>query len=919
MELGNWLAEAIISENNIKNIIVIYPGRFQPMGRHHAEVYKKLAAKYGKSNTYIATSNVVKLPKSPLNFKEKAAVMKQHGITNVVQVKNPYQAAEITSKYDPETTAVLFAVGKKDMAEDPRFRIGTKKNGEPGYFQDYEKNQGNLQPYSKHGYLIVAPHVNIDIPGFGEMSGTTLRQVLTTADEKTFKDVMGFSNPRLADLLKQRFTAALEEQINEFIIKNDMQKLISETSYVNGSKAHVDDGPRYFYGSQKAYETDSKTMAESIGYSVLNYIMDGGMSDLGKTSFPDGPPMGVSFFPIGVAGATMAGTDYTGDIKGKPAYKKWQGYIKNVATQVGYKFMDFLGAEDSITSSKNAPAKPEALVQEQIQDKEWWLSIMEDITVPINIGDTVLGGRFKNKKIVVKSIGKNEKGDITINGRPLLKYRIPEREPLEEDVSKYVNKLADKFKTFLQKMKQEGRETKDAFRLLLKSMQGESLTKNQKIEIGEQMKDVLKLAGFTAASILPGGFIYLLLTKVTALQKHLLPSAFQEGLIKEAKANTHLTHLEELILTQGEAGYKQAREVLIELIKNLKGNSNAKVNTTVKWDGAPAIFTGINPDNGKFFVGTKSVFNKEPKINYTDSDIERNHGQAPGLAVKLKKALKVLPLLGIKGILQGDFMFDDATLKTRDIDGVKHYIFKPNAITYAVETDSALGKQLASAELGIVFHTAYKSLESGAEFGANVSGLRRTPVVWFDDAFFKDTTGTVLLTNEEAKQVANLIKSADAINVDYDKLPSALLNIHLNNEVRANEFVKNPKKSYEVFKAWVQGRIDKKVDKLKSERGKQKAIAAGEAQIASIEDAEQDIIKVFNLSKLLSEAKLVFVKKYNDAVYNTKHFKDDGQGGLAVTAPEGYVAIDRFGNGVKLVDRLEFSRANFAMDKGFTK
>ena len=140
MELGNWLAEAIISENNIKNIIVIYPGRFQPMGRHHAAVYKKLASKFGKSNTYIATSDKVKLPKSPLNFKEKFQVMKQHGITNVVQVKNPYQSIEITSKYDPDTTAVLFAVGKKDMTEDPRFKVGTKKNGDPSYFQYYDKN-----------------------------------------------------------------------------------------------------------------------------------------------------------------------------------------------------------------------------------------------------------------------------------------------------------------------------------------------------------------------------------------------------------------------------------------------------------------------------------------------------------------------------------------------------------------------------------------------------------------------------------------------------------------------------------------------------------------------------------------------------------------------------------------------------------
>jgi hypothetical protein len=919
MELGNWLAEAIISEKNIKNIIVIYPGRFQPMGRHHAGVYKKLASKFGKSNTYIATSDKVQLPKSPLNFKEKAQVMKQHGITNVVQVKNPYQSIEITSKYDPETTAVLFAVGKKDMAENPRFRVGTKKNGEPSYFQYYDQNQGNLQSYTKHGYLVVAPHVDIQIPGFGEMSGTTLRQVLATADEKTFEDVMGFYDEMIHRMLRTKFSAALGERIEEFVCRKDIPTLLKEISIVFGTKLDVDDGPRYFYGSQKAYESSSKQMAETLGYSVINYIMDGGLSDIGNTSFPNGPVPGVSFFPVGNAGSKMAGTDYTGDIKGKPAYKKWQKYITNVAQRVGYEFLDFLGAEDSIASSKKEPKKQEPLVQESFS-KEWWSVLMEDITVPINIGDTVLGGRFKNKKVVVKTIGKNEKGDITINGRPLLKYRIPQQEPLEEDVSKYVKKLADKFKTFLQKMKQEGRETKQAFQLLLRGVQGEELSKQEKKEIGEQMKDVLKLAGFTAASILPGGIIYLLLTKVTALKKHMVPSAFMnEGFIKEAKANTHLTHLEELILTQGEAGYKQARAVLIELIKNLKGSSDAKVNTTVKWDGAPAIFTGINPDNGQFFVGTKSVFNKVPKINYTEEDIERNHGEAPGLAVKLKKALKVLPTLGIPNILQGDFMFDDSTLKRQSINGVPHYIFKPNTITYAVEVDSDLGRQLEKAEFGIVFHTAYDSLDSGAQFGASVANLKKSPLVWYDDAFFKDATGSVLLTAEEAKKVAALIKQADSIKVNYDKIPSALLNTHINNEIRRNEFLDNPKKSYDEFVEWVQSRIDKKVDKLKSERGKQKAIAAGQQQIADIEAAKKDILDAFTVTKLLAEAKLIFVNKYNNAVYNTKHFKDDGQGGLVATAPEGFVAIDRFGDGVKLVDRLEFSRANFAMDKGFTK
>ena len=118
----------------------------------------------------------------------------------------------------------------------------------------------------------------------------------------------------------------------------------------------------------------------------------------------------------------------------------------------------------------------------------------------------------------------------------------------------------------------------------------------------------------------------------------------QYQLIEEAtKANTHLTHLEELVLTKGEAGYNTARGFVTDLLSHLQGKSKRKVNTSVKWDGAPAIFAGKHPDTGKFFVGTKSIFNREPKINYTDNDVEMNHGHAPGLADKLKKSLKYLP------------------------------------------------------------------------------------------------------------------------------------------------------------------------------------------------------------------------------------------------------------------------------------
>ena len=150
-------------------------------------------------------------------------------------------------------------------------------------------------------------------------------------------------------------------------------------------------------------------------------------------------------------------------------------------------------------------------------------------------------------------------------------------------------------------------------------------------------------------------------------------------------------------------------------------------------------------------------------------------------------------------------------------------------------------------------------------------------------------------------------------------MPSADLNTYLNSEIRTGQFVNNPAVSFKAFQKWYQSRVDKKIAKLKSDRGRAKATAAGQEQMTMFKRRQQDIINLFQVSKLLSEAKLIFVKKYNNAIYNTKHFVDDGKGGLRVTAPEGYVAVDRIGNGVKFVDRVEFSRANFAMDKGFTK
>ena len=361
--LGHEIVEMMLMESPIKTIVAIYPGRFQPMGKHHAKVYDWLSSKFGKQNSYIATSDKVQLPKSPLNFREKRSVILKHGIRNIVQVKNPYQSDEILKKYDPNTTAVVFVYGKKDAG---RLRT-TKKDGSPGYFQDFEKSKSNLKGYQEHGYFVIAPYIKLEVPGYGEMSGTTIRAALATADQKTFKSIMGWFDPKIYQLLRKKFNEAL----NEFICKNNFTSLLSEGSRSGGggSDGDVDDGPRYFYGNQNTYRKQTAEMAKRLGFEVINYIVKDNPIEIHDTNYPDGPPLTVSYFPTGVKGGEFSGTDYIKDYKGRPGYNIWKKYITKIAQTVGYKFLDFLGAEDSIESSKGEKLVPTTLKENTYQPK----------------------------------------------------------------------------------------------------------------------------------------------------------------------------------------------------------------------------------------------------------------------------------------------------------------------------------------------------------------------------------------------------------------------------------------------------------------------------------------------------------------------------------------------------------------------
>jgi len=199
----------------IKNIIAIYPGRFQPFGKHHFETFKWLQTKFGKSNTYIATSNVTDTKKSPLTFADKKDIIRHYKLSDrLVQVKNPYKSEEILQQYNPKTTAVVFLVGSKDQLENPRFKIS-----ESSFFQDYESNKNNLKGYDTHGYLLTAPHVSINIPGYGEMSGTNIRKALS--DKKVsgakkiqiFKDIFGWYDEKTAKMIYSRLNLTNESKL----------------------------------------------------------------------------------------------------------------------------------------------------------------------------------------------------------------------------------------------------------------------------------------------------------------------------------------------------------------------------------------------------------------------------------------------------------------------------------------------------------------------------------------------------------------------------------------------------------------------------------------------------------------------------------------------------------------------------------
>ena len=402
-----------------------------------------------------------------------------------------------------------------------------------------------------------------------------------------------------------------------------------------------------------------------------------------------------------------------------------------------------------------------------------------------------------------------------------------------------------------------------------------------------------------------------------------------EDVLTEFK-RTHLEHIEDIVITDGYEGGKAVLEYFRGLLLTLKGTSSEAMSVSVKWDGAPAVVCGINPDNGKFFVGTKSVFNPgTPKINYTKKDIANNHG-TDDLGQKLLKCLVHIKKLNIQGVVQGDLLYTDEDITRKNIDGKPHLTFTPNTITYAVPEGGELAKQIDRAKVGIIFHTTYNGdtlADMTASGGADVSSFAKSNDVFFDNATYKDVSGSAKFTDDETKNFYNGIEKletllnavprdlASVLGQNADFVPTFM--IYINAMVKQGQLPSNVNQFLQGFKKFYADRMQQQMSGLKA----QKALALRQDKIKQmpvfLNRAKKPLQAMLTFYKAVQTMKAFVLKKMNQAQAIGSFQQTDG--GLQVTEPEGFVAVDKSGSAVKLVDRLGFSRRNLTGISKFQK
>ena len=399
--------------------------------------------------------------------------------------------------------------------------------------------------------------------------------------------------------------------------------------------------------------------------------------------------------------------------------------------------------------------------------------------------------------------------------------------------------------------------------------------------------------------------------------------------------NVHLEHIEDEIFNSGIDGGRASINFIRSLRDMLVSGSKRSVNVTVKWDGAPAIFCGNDPETGKFFVAKKSLFNKTPKFYTSIAEIDADlDGQ---LADKFKACYNNLKNIGIKDILQGDLMFTKGDLEKQDINGESYETFQPNTIMYAVPSTSKLASTMRAAQVGIVFHTTYTGdslMNLKATFGANISSLKKTSKVWMDDAEYNDVSGTATFTQKDSAEITRLMSRTGKV---FQKIKAPQLKKFLdmqnkidagltyktyhNSKVReGTNFLRlNYKNHADGYLKFVEDKMDTQIGKLKSDSAKKTKQKNKNILLTEVRKNLLLIKTLVEFQALINYAKIKILTKVNKASQMTAMFVKKGNG-FDVVAPEGFVAIDNnLGGAVKLVDRMEFSLNNFTVQKDWDK
>jgi hypothetical protein len=409
-----------------------------------------------------------------------------------------------------------------------------------------------------------------------------------------------------------------------------------------------------------------------------------------------------------------------------------------------------------------------------------------------------------------------------------------------------------------------------------------------------------------------------------------------QQLDEQAGKNLHLEHLEDEIINNGINGGRAAINFLRSLRDMLKGDTKSKVMTTVKWDGAPAVFFGVDPEDDQFFVAKKGIFNKNPKIYKSHADIDAD--TSGDLSKKLKISFDYLQKLKLGGkVYQGDLMFTD-DVSTETIDGEKLLTFQPNTIVYAVPADSDLGKTINKAKIGIVIHTAYSGgptlQDMSASFNIDVSKFGNVSGLWYQDASYKDVSGNATLTAKETTELDVILSKAGkafrGINSkDLNTLLSmqdtmsgqfagAKLSTFINSHIREQKYV-NPKTAAADYYKYIETFMQKQIDKVKTDKAKEGKATVRDEYLRQVKKSASTIASLFAFYQLITDAKLLLVRKLESVQQLTKTFVRTDNG-FKVTEPEGFVAVDKVGGqAVKLVDRLTFSYNNFTAAKNWTK